>query len=60
MKPNSGFESSSGGMTVYYTPTLGTAKTKVTAFKKGFRMIIGICIFNYANAQLNSNTNSFR
>ncbi|KAF2277645.1 uncharacterized protein EI97DRAFT_432504 [Westerdykella ornata] len=40
VKGNSGFESSQGGMTVYYTPTLrGTAK--VTAFKKGFRMIVG-------------------
>lgn len=42
IKGNVGFESSQGGMTVYYTPTLGSAKAKVTAFKKGFRMIIGI------------------
>jgi len=42
IKGNSGFESSSGGMTVYYTPTLGTAKAKVTAFKKGFRMLVGM------------------
>lgn len=39
LKGNSGFESSQGGMTVYYTPTL-TGKAKVTAFKKGFRMLI--------------------
>jgi hypothetical protein len=43
IKGNSGFESSSGGMTVYYTPTLknGAGKT-VTAFKKGFRMLVGM------------------
>lgn len=44
IKGNSGFESSSGGMTVYYTPTIGTAAAKVTAFKKGFRMIVGMPI----------------
>lgn len=43
IKGNVGFEQSSGGMTVYYTPTLsnGAAKGAVTAFKKGFRMIVG-------------------
>ncbi|KAF2655777.1 hypothetical protein K491DRAFT_598203 [Lophiostoma macrostomum CBS 122681] len=42
IKGNVGFEASSGGMTVYYTPTISnTAKASVTAFKKGFRMIIG-------------------
>ncbi|KAI1273784.1 hypothetical protein F5Y07DRAFT_375648 [Xylaria sp. FL0933] len=39
-KGNVGFESSNGGMTVYYTPVIsGTGK--VTAFKPGFRMIVG-------------------
>lgn len=38
-KGNSGFEQSNGGMTVYYTPSYN--KGKVTAFKKGFRMIVG-------------------
>lgn len=43
IKGNAGFEASSGGMTVYYTPTLsnGPAPGKVTAFKKGFRMLVG-------------------
>ncbi|KAF2796880.1 hypothetical protein K505DRAFT_372881 [Melanomma pulvis-pyrius CBS 109.77] len=41
IKGNSGFESSSGGMTVYYTPTIASTAAKVTAFKKGFRMIVG-------------------
>jgi hypothetical protein len=37
---NQGFEQATGGMTVYYTNTVrGTAK--VTAFKPGFRMLIG-------------------
>ncbi|KAF2635085.1 hypothetical protein P280DRAFT_523554 [Massarina eburnea CBS 473.64] len=41
-KGNVGFESSNGGMTVYYTPTLASAAGKyVTAFQKGFRMIVG-------------------
>lgn len=40
IKGNSGFESSVGGMTVYYIPVL-TGTKKVTAFKKGFRMIVG-------------------
>ncbi|KAF2017314.1 hypothetical protein BU24DRAFT_344681 [Aaosphaeria arxii CBS 175.79] len=40
IKQNVGFESASGGMTVYYTPIL-QGKAKVTAFKKGFRMIVG-------------------
>jgi hypothetical protein len=38
-KGNVGFEQSNGGMTVYYTPSYN--KGKVTAFKKGFRMIVG-------------------
>jgi hypothetical protein len=43
IKGNVNFENSQGGMTVYYIPTLdnGVPKSKVTAFKKGFRMIIG-------------------
>jgi hypothetical protein len=41
IKGNAGFESSQGGMTVYYTPTLGSQRVKVTAFKKGFRMLVG-------------------
>ncbi|KAF2178698.1 hypothetical protein K469DRAFT_717902 [Zopfia rhizophila CBS 207.26] len=41
-KGNQGFEQSNGGMTVYYTPTISNSKAaKVTAFKKGFRMIVG-------------------
>ncbi|OTB07048.1 hypothetical protein M426DRAFT_318416 [Hypoxylon sp. CI-4A] len=36
---NSGFESANGGMTVYYTPSYGGGS--VTAFKPGFRMIVG-------------------
>ena len=50
-KPNVGFEQAKGGMTVYYTPFLtrstGTSTTSpggssaVTAFKPGFRMLIG-------------------
>ncbi|KAH6661287.1 hypothetical protein BKA67DRAFT_642260 [Truncatella angustata] len=39
-KPNVGFESAKGGMTVYYIPTLQNS-AKVTAFKPGFRMIVG-------------------
>ncbi|KAI0002691.1 hypothetical protein F4779DRAFT_603270 [Xylariaceae sp. FL0662B] len=38
-KPNAGFESANGGMTVYYTPSYNNAK--VTAFQPGFRMIVG-------------------
>ncbi|KAI1177119.1 hypothetical protein F4777DRAFT_577404 [Nemania sp. FL0916] len=38
-KGNVYFEQSNGGMTVYYTPSY--KNTKVTAFKPGFRMIIG-------------------
>ncbi|KAI5860244.1 hypothetical protein GGS23DRAFT_240943 [Durotheca rogersii] len=37
--PNLGFEAAQGGMTVYYTPSYNNAK--VTAFKPGFRMIVG-------------------
>ncbi|PVI06023.1 hypothetical protein DM02DRAFT_683000 [Periconia macrospinosa] len=42
-KGNVGFEASNGGMTVYYIPTIsnGPSKGAVTAFKKGFRMIVG-------------------
>ncbi|KAI1483130.1 hypothetical protein F4774DRAFT_368241 [Daldinia eschscholtzii] len=36
---NSGFEGAKGGMTVYYTPSYNNGK--VTAFKPGFRMIVG-------------------
>lgn len=39
-KPNVGFESANGGMTIYYTPFL-RASSKVTAFSPGFRMLIG-------------------
>ncbi|KXX73392.1 hypothetical protein MMYC01_210351, partial [Madurella mycetomatis] len=39
-KPNLGFEQANGGMTVYYTPFFG-ARSTVTAFKPGFRMLIG-------------------
>ncbi|KAF2267360.1 hypothetical protein CC78DRAFT_614296 [Lojkania enalia] len=43
IKGNVGFEQSQGGMTVYYTPTIqmGKPREKITAFKKGFRMIVG-------------------
>ncbi|KAF2822494.1 hypothetical protein CC86DRAFT_357397 [Ophiobolus disseminans] len=43
-KPNVGFEQANGGMTVYYTPTTKSGALKkgdITAFKKGFRMIVG-------------------
>ncbi|KAI0908595.1 hypothetical protein F4823DRAFT_639991 [Ustulina deusta] len=47
-KGNAGFEASNGGMTIYYTPVIsGTAK--VTAFKPGFRMIVGDPINRDAN-----------
>ncbi|KAI1756403.1 hypothetical protein F4782DRAFT_486089 [Xylaria castorea] len=39
-KGNVGFEQSNGGMTIYYTPVL-SGQGKVTAFKPGFRMIVG-------------------
>ncbi|KAI1156411.1 hypothetical protein F4825DRAFT_459146 [Nemania diffusa] len=39
-KGNVGFEASKGGMTVYYTPVI-SGQGKVTAFKPGFRMIVG-------------------
>jgi len=45
IKGNSGFESSSGGMTVYYIPGYAAKGNKVTAFKKGFRMITGTCLY---------------
>ena len=45
--PNIGFEAAQGGMTVYYTPTY--QQNKVTAFKPGFRMIVGNPM--YRNAQ---------
>ncbi|KAL5376102.1 hypothetical protein DPSP01_010694 [Paraphaeosphaeria sporulosa] len=42
-KGNVNFESSNGGMTVYYIPknVNGATPGAVTAFKKGFRMIVG-------------------
>ncbi|KAH7116879.1 hypothetical protein B0J11DRAFT_592927 [Dendryphion nanum] len=40
IKQNVGFETAQGGMTVYYIPVL-QGKAKVTAFKKGFRMLVG-------------------
>ncbi|KAI1159168.1 hypothetical protein F5B18DRAFT_637872 [Nemania serpens] len=39
-KGNVGFEASKGGMTIYYTPVI-SGQGKVTAFKPGFRMIVG-------------------
>ncbi|KAI0437405.1 hypothetical protein F4803DRAFT_566092 [Xylaria telfairii] len=39
-KGNVGFEQSKGGMTIYYTPVI-SGQGKVTAFKPGFRMIVG-------------------
>ncbi|KAI0201975.1 hypothetical protein F4808DRAFT_468921 [Astrocystis sublimbata] len=39
-KGNVGFEQSQGGMTVYYTPVI-SGRGQVTAFKPGFRMIVG-------------------
>ncbi|RYC63226.1 hypothetical protein CHU98_g2999 [Xylaria longipes] len=39
-KGNVGFEQSNGGMTVYYTPVI-SGQGQVTAFKPGFRMIVG-------------------
>jgi hypothetical protein len=38
--PNSGFTSAKGGMTVYYIPS-NSQRGKVTAFKPGFRMLVG-------------------
>jgi len=46
-KPNVGFEAANGGMTVYYTPTIKNGalkKGEITAFKKGFRMIVGMSL----------------
>ncbi|GAB1317450.1 hypothetical protein MFIFM68171_07660 [Madurella fahalii] len=40
-KPNVGFEQAKGGMTIYYTPYFGNTRSTVTAFKPGFRMLIG-------------------
>jgi hypothetical protein len=43
-KPNVRFESANGGMTVYYLASVSNGssnKGDVTAFKKGFRMIVG-------------------
>ncbi|KAM7184301.1 protein of unknown function (DUF1996) domain containing protein [Rhypophila sp. PSN 637] len=40
-KPNVGFEQATGGMTIYYTPYIGSTKSSVTAFQPGFRMLIG-------------------
>ncbi|KAK4162425.1 hypothetical protein QBC43DRAFT_321910 [Cladorrhinum sp. PSN259] len=39
-KPNVGYEQANGGMTIYYIPYLNK-KSTVTAFKPGFRMLIG-------------------
>lgn len=36
--PNIGFEQANGGMTIYYSPE---SKGSVTAFKPGFRMLVG-------------------
>ncbi|KAK1752831.1 hypothetical protein QBC47DRAFT_304290 [Echria macrotheca] len=41
LKPNSGFESAQGGMTIYYLPYAGSTKSTVTAFKPGYRMLTG-------------------
>jgi hypothetical protein len=38
LMPNVGFEQASGGMTIYYSPQ---SRGSVTAFKPGFRMLIG-------------------
>jgi hypothetical protein len=48
-KGNVNFEQSNGGTTVYYIPINGNgaAKGAVTAFKKGFRMIVGMSDFLY-------------
>jgi hypothetical protein len=46
-KPNVGFETAKGGMTVYYLASVNNAAPKkgdVTAFKKGFRMIVGTSV----------------
>ncbi len=40
LKGNAGFEQANGGMTVYYSPPYD-GKTKATAFKPGFRMLVG-------------------
>lgn len=40
-KPNVGFEQAAGGMTIYYSPYIGSRKSSVTAFKPGFRMLVG-------------------
>ncbi|KAK4038600.1 hypothetical protein C8A01DRAFT_47800 [Parachaetomium inaequale] len=40
-KPNVGFEQAKGGMTIYYIPYIGRTPSSVTAFKPGFRMLIG-------------------
>jgi hypothetical protein len=46
-KGNVNFEQSDGGTTVYYIPTNGNGAKKgaVTAFKKGFRMTVGMSDF---------------
>lgn len=52
-KPNAGFEQANGGMTVYYTPTVKNGvlkKGEITAFKKGFRMIVGMCFKLFSTA----------
>jgi hypothetical protein len=40
-KPNVGFEQANAGMTIYYIPYIGRTKSTVTAFRQGFRMLIG-------------------
>jgi hypothetical protein len=53
-KPNAGFEQANGGMTVYYTPTVKNGalkKGEITAFKKGFRMIVGMRLGLISTAQ---------
>ncbi|KFZ15479.1 hypothetical protein V501_02673 [Pseudogymnoascus sp. VKM F-4519 (FW-2642)] len=45
-KGNQGFESAKGGMTVYYSQPYDGSK--VTAFKKGFRMVVGSPMYRTA------------
>ena len=41
-KPNVGFEQANGGITIYYSATVNSnTKSTVTAFKPGFRMLVG-------------------
>lgn len=41
MQPNVGFESAKGGMTIYYTPYVGS-KSSVTAFKPVSHVFLGV------------------